>query len=245
MIDSGFRASSEELRTGASVGRVISMLLVLVPFVIMFGLALLILGPSTRKLGIWLILENHPIEMLTSAMAFWASIEGLRLFNLTLARDGLFVRRFILFFAIMMFIFAMEEISWGQQLFNFSTPDFWKVRNTQQELTLHNYKFVGVSYLEVYPLIFAIGGLVGIWIRAKGILPWVMCPPAPIWSWFAVVVVHCSIDLSHEYYIWSPAFDDLINLLDEVAEFMVACSALLYLFLNRRSFVLNSSRPPF
>ncbi|OVE82556.1 hypothetical protein BVY03_00625 [bacterium K02(2017)] len=92
-----------------------------------------------------------------------------------------------------------------------------------------------MNYLEIYPLIFAIFGFIGILLRVKLILPWVICPSPKIWVWFFVVFVHCSIDFAHEFYIFDHAFDRLINRLDEAAEFLVACSGFLYLRLNRHS----------
>jgi len=39
---------------------------------------------------------------------------------------------------IFFIICAGEEISWGQRIFNFNTPEFFKVINVQNETTLHN-----------------------------------------------------------------------------------------------------------
>lgn len=46
-----------------------------------------------------------------------------------------------------LFIMAMEEISWGQRLFNIQTPDFFK-NNTQEELNIHNF------YTEIFDTIY-------------------------------------------------------------------------------------------
>ena len=37
------------------------------------------------------------------------------------------------------FLFAMEEISWGQRIFYFDVPNFFTENNYQQEFTLHNF----------------------------------------------------------------------------------------------------------
>ncbi len=211
----------------------------LLPFGIMFVLVLLLLVPSTHKFAVWLLGENHPIEMLTSIIAFWATIEGIRLFKLLQKHQPIVVSGFIVLFTFMMFLLAMEEISWGQQLFGFETPEFWRTRNSQQELTLHNYNFVGVDYLVIYLLLFAIGGLIGMTLRIKSTVPWVICPSSNLWPWFLIVLIHSAIDLSHEFYILSPAFDELVNHLDEASEFIVACCGMLYLRLNRHELVLQ------
>jgi hypothetical protein len=45
---------------------------------------------------------------------------------------------FLLALAIIMFIGFGEEISWGQRVFNFSTPEALKEINEQKEVSLHN-----------------------------------------------------------------------------------------------------------
>lgn len=42
---------------------------------------------------------------------------------------------------ILFIIFAGEEMSWGQRIFNFSTPEFWSNINRQGEVTIHNLNF--------------------------------------------------------------------------------------------------------
>lgn len=44
--------------------------------------------------------------------------------------------------AVLMFIFMGEEISWGQRLFGIATPDILKEINIQNELNIHNIEFV-------------------------------------------------------------------------------------------------------
>ncbi len=47
-------------------------------------------------------------------------------------------RWFFLILATSCFYVAMEEISWGQRLFNIETPEFFKEHNQQREMNLHN-----------------------------------------------------------------------------------------------------------
>ena len=44
--------------------------------------------------------------------------------------------------ALLMFIFMGEEISWGQRIFNISTPDMLKEINLQNQINIHNIEFV-------------------------------------------------------------------------------------------------------
>ena len=42
------------------------------------------------------------------------------------------------------FVFGVgEEISWGQRIFQYETPEFFKLYNTQGELNFHNLRFGG------------------------------------------------------------------------------------------------------
>lgn len=47
-------------------------------------------------------------------------------------------RVLVVLLASLTFFVAMEEISWGQQIFGWSTPEGWENMNLQKETTLHN-----------------------------------------------------------------------------------------------------------
>jgi len=59
-----------------------------------------------------------------------------------------------------MFI-AGEEISWGQRIFNLGTPEILKEYNVQNEITIHNIKFLSNSF-SVHRLLNIFGLLNGI-----------------------------------------------------------------------------------
>ena len=204
------------------------------PFLILLGLAALVLTPALSNFGYWLLDENRPVEVLTFLIALLAAIEGFRLSQHYARKNR---RRLLIFyglFALLFFFFAMEEISWGQQFLGFDTPEFWRVRNAQDELTLHNYDFSGAKYLEVYPLIAGLIGLLSVgaaWLR---LLPKSISPPLILVSWFAAISLHSGLDLFHEFYIFNPGLDELINALDEAAEMLVAIAGFLFVYLKRR-----------
>lgn len=205
----------------------------LVPFVVMGGLGALLLVDVTEPVAIWLLAENHPVELASFVAALAASIVSFVLLRQAHLTTGL-ARGFFVLFGGAMFFLAMEEISWGQQFFGFSTPESWRERNTQDELTLHNYDFIGVSFLEVYPLTFALGGLVGIALGAANLIPDEIRPPVWIWPWFVIIAGHSGLDLFHEFAIPSTRLDDVVNHLDEAAEMLVALSALVFVLAKRR-----------
>lgn len=75
--------------------------------------------------------EDGFIESFTAIFFFITAIVFLVLFIRT--------RAWILLFFVLAFVFgAGEEISWGQRVFNFDTPDSIESVNAQREFNLHN-----------------------------------------------------------------------------------------------------------
>jgi len=66
------------------------------------------------------------------------------------------INLFILFVSILTFLAAMEEISWGQSIFNFSSNDYFVKNNLQHETNLHNLidsnVFSSLIYSSIYTL---------------------------------------------------------------------------------------------
>jgi hypothetical protein len=50
----------------------------------------------------------------------------------------------------------MEEVSWGQQIFNWAAPEFFEKYNTQRETNLHNFfsPVIGNFYIAFFLIIF-------------------------------------------------------------------------------------------
>ncbi|MFQ5464051.1 MAG: tetratricopeptide repeat protein [Phycisphaerae bacterium] len=106
-------------------------------------------------------------------------------------------RWFFLLLALSCFYVAMEEISWGQRVFGFSSPIYFKANNLQGETNLHNFLAgpygttlkAALSYglataLAIYGLI--LPALVrwrfrlALWADARG----VAAPPLYLWPFF-------------------------------------------------------------
>jgi len=51
----------------------------------------------------------------------------------------------LLIFSFLFFLFAGEEISWGQRIFNIETPELLKEINVQREINLHNIRIFDVT----------------------------------------------------------------------------------------------------
>jgi tetratricopeptide (TPR) repeat protein len=91
----------------------------------------------------------------------------------------------------------MEEISWGQRIFGFESPEFFKRYNLQRETNLHNILAGPVStdikdlieytlaislavYGALYPLVLRLGIRPAVWLHRIGIA----APPLYLWPFF-------------------------------------------------------------
>lgn len=73
---------------------------------------------------------------------------------------------YYLYGAFFLFV-ALEEVSWGQRLFGWEVPRFFKVYNSQEELTIHNLVWFRSHIGEVIIIISSICLLGGIfWFRS-------------------------------------------------------------------------------
>jgi len=104
--------------------------IVMTLFLVLSYSVYLIFGEDTViKLGE----EDSVFEYLTAIFFLVASIFFIKIFISN--RNGWF-----LLLALVLFIGCGEEISWGQRIFNVSTPDCMKGVNVQKEINIHNLK---------------------------------------------------------------------------------------------------------
>ena len=89
----------------------------------------------------WVADEDQWVEDLT-ALLFFLSALGFVGFMVRSGylreRPGKLVYFFPACWALLMFVFAGEEISWGQRIFGFDTPAWVYEENLQHEFNLHN-----------------------------------------------------------------------------------------------------------
>ncbi|CAL1125304.1 unnamed protein product [Cladocopium goreaui] len=105
---------------------------------------------------------------------------------------------FVLLLAMMMIVMLGEEISWGQRLLGFNTPEWLTQRNFQGEFTFHNMRafqegqegnslemgwmWVMVSYLGVVPLVVLLSRPLAAWTKTLGF-------PVPDWPIAVITIV--------------------------------------------------------
>lgn len=112
------------------------------------------------------------LENLTFFLGFWAAVlcalAAIRTYRQHRDTQEFLVALAYWMCAGLLFLVAMEEISWGQQLVTFRTPQVWSALNYQQETTLHNlasrealtlaWKVVGVAFCT---------GAIGLMVAAR------------------------------------------------------------------------------
>jgi len=109
----------------------------------------------------WIISENGLVELATPLVAIVGAVYGLKLIKrLIPTRDWLIIA-WVATVTLACVYFAGEELSWGQQLFHWSTPEAIGKLNDQQETNLHNMS----SWFDQKPR-----ALLELWVVIGGIL---------------------------------------------------------------------------
>ncbi len=195
---------------------------------------LLYLAPATRDAAEWFMREGSAVEDVTFASLLLASGLGLGL-TLRARRNGETTLVWgcfgILSFGL--FFVAMEEVSWGQWIFFFKTPESFEHLNRQGETNLHNLPglFGRSEYLR---LTFAVGGLAGLWLDRVPALRKVATPRA-LAGWFVVVTAYVLLDLVDDF-VDAPWFFSTFSPMSEWVEMLIGLAALAYMLIKRDRF---------
>lgn len=106
----------------------------------------------------WIHGEQGLLEMSQAIIMLAAAFLGVRLLALPVVRRRRLMLAWVGLTTVGAFHVAGEEVSWGQHLFHWSTPEYWAAVNDQQETNLHNVS----SWLDQKPrLLLEIGVIVG------------------------------------------------------------------------------------
>lgn len=92
------------------------------------------------------VLGNSDIE---DSLLEWGTFGCAMLASILFLISGILRTRFAYLLSIAWLIFALEEISWGQRVFNIESPSFIGDYNYQQETNIHNFLNPIIPYLYV------------------------------------------------------------------------------------------------
>ena len=180
--------------------------------------------------------ENGPHESLQFLCALGALIIALRCLFTTSPTDKPYLFGWITCFVLGCAYIAGEEVSWGQHIFEWATPEFWSGVNDQGETNLHN----TTSWLDQKPRLLLLIGVVtgGILIpllkRFKpSALPKkfeIIYPPAILGLTATLAISANLIDKVSEFFNDVP----ILSRGSEVEELYLFYFVLLYLMILRR-----------
>jgi hypothetical protein len=215
-------------------GRKVSGALLVAPWLILIGFVGLLALPPTRRMAERLLLENHPVELLTFLLLLYASTLAASVARQAAKHsERVVVVAFYVAFAALAFFVAMEEISWGQQFLGFATPAVVESINVQGELTLHNYQGHNSAF-ELF--IFGAAGLVGLALTRIDALRQITPPPVML-SWFIAIILAGGADAFTDQSDKSQLHIYVIAWIGEVVEMLVAMAAALYMWLKKNELV--------
>jgi len=100
--------------------------------------------------------ENGVFETLSVLFLFSISFYGVYTLYFFRKKFSKYLYILILFASFLTFLAGMEEMSWGQHLFHFSSTEYFIENNLQQETNLHNFMdanlFSSLIYTSIYTL---------------------------------------------------------------------------------------------
>jgi hypothetical protein len=141
--------------------------------------------------------EDGPIESLSAVFYLVASFGFLVAAwrsDFLRARPEWWRRALTLAWALLMFTFFGEEISWGQRLLGLETPSWFAPMNRQKEINLHNIFWIeqpiGGVYRAVSIMIVLTGVLIPLFAltaRGRRLIQRLAFPVLP-WGWAALFV---------------------------------------------------------
>ena len=100
--------------------------------------------------------EDGPIEYATTFVLFCSAIFSGLLISFFLRTGHKLYSLIYLVVTIGLVFFAFEEISWGQRIFGFETPDLFS-SNVQGETTIHNLDFIQEQNAKIW----GVAGFIG------------------------------------------------------------------------------------
>jgi xanthosine utilization system XapX-like protein len=195
------------------------------------GLAL----PLTRDVTLSLIhrqadiRENGLIEVATFLFAALAGLIGFYLSLLLVRRPA--ERVYFLLFGLVMIFIAGEEVSWGQWIEWFETPEWFREHNSQGEMNLHNLgPLQGRS--EIFRVAFCLVGVAGLRPprRWREVLRVPSCLALPL----VVALVFSTLDLLADILPFNSYLDSYLSRMSEAVELVIAFVALAYGVLHAR-----------
>lgn len=182
----------------------------------------LVAVPATHALAVRLLSENQLVESATfAAFAIGALVMAGRAVEAYRTRAPALLIWGSLAAALVLFVMAMEEVSWTQWFFGFATPEGMREVNLQHEFNLHNLPIVQ----DLNEWFLCVAGFAGfLWSRRRPRGPLVV--RRALAPGFLMVGILAALELITLQAPLGHLPDEVITRLVEVAEFDLAWCAL-------------------
>jgi hypothetical protein len=191
--------------------------------------------PFSHELAEHLMAEDDVVEDITAVALLLGAVLGvlLALRAKRAARPG-YVWCFYLAVAAVLFFIGMEEISWGQWIFFWKTPEVVKEVNRQGETNFHN---IGPlqGHSEYFRYAFALAALFGAWLRRKPFWTEIATPPS-LTGPLLVIFAYVSIDLIDDFFPRVPWIVTTFSSMSEWTEMLIGLASLGYVVLKREQY---------
>lgn len=267
-IGTAIRHHIEDTQRDYALAPVIGWILFLAPFILLGLFIFFISYPPTQDFtgriseshmgGEKWTFSHYPIEWVMFAAFLVGGMLSWRLaFRLKRAGQPRLVWIFYLIFAIGLLWTGGEVIAWGQKIFDYPTPHWFRTHNAQQQLTLHNlHGWQNRNHWLRFA--FALAGFAGI-LLGRSARYRKIAAPAILFSWFLVIAIKCGLDFWTKSYapdapgpeFWMKIFPSnsawqwndfqwIINRASKLVKLLVALAALIYAWLNARELLRTS-----
>jgi hypothetical protein len=200
------------------------------------GFHLLYVLPWTHEFGEDILSEDSIVEDITAVALFAAATLGVFL-ALRARRAGRPARvwGFYALVAAAVFVIGMEEISWGQWIFFWNSPETFKEINSQGETNLHN---IGPlqGHSEWFRFAFVAAALVGVVCNSRAALREIATPRS-LTGPLIVILTYVSVDLLDDFFPRVPWIVTTFSSMSEWTEMLIALAAFAYVVLKREELV--------
>src|SRR4051812_41462293 len=191
----------------------------------------------THELGEDIVAEDSIVEDITAIALFAAAVLGVLLARRArrAGRPAL-VWGFYACFALVVFLIGMEEISWGQWIFFWNSPETFKEINSQGETNLHN---IGPlqGHSEWFRFAFVVAALVGLLCNRRDALREI-ATPSSLAGPFLVIFAYTLIDMSDDFFSHVPWIVTTFSSMSEWTEMLIGLAAWAYVLLKREQLEL-------
>jgi hypothetical protein len=188
----------------------------------------------THELAEDVLAEDSIVEDVTAVSLLLAAALG-ALLALRARRAGrpTFVWGFYALVAVAVFLIGMEEISWGQWIFFWKSPETFKEINSQGETNLHN---IGPlqGHSEWFRFAFVAAALGGVLCnRTKALRE--IATPRSLTGPLLVIFAYVSVDLIDDFFPRVPWIITTFSSMSEWTEMLIGLAALAYVVLKREA----------